>query len=32
MLLDKSPFVSASFANLTFDESLEGVLNPIPTD
>jgi hypothetical protein len=32
MLLGKSPLVSTSFANLTIDESVETVLNPIPMD
>jgi len=31
-LLDEPPLVSASFANLAIDESLEAVPNLIPTD
>ena len=31
-LLGKSSFVSTSFPNLTINESLEAVLNPIPTE
>jgi len=30
-LLGKSPLVSTSFANLTIDQGLEAVLNPIAT-